>query len=76
MMLDHTCDSSTVTLADDELAALRQLMADVGIRKAHISLHICRHAMERAAGGLTIRRGTAALIRMALASQVQQEPRP
>jgi len=66
-MLDHTYDGPTVILAGAELTALRQLMTDVGIRRAHLSLGVCRHAMERAAGGLTIRRGTAALIHAALA---------
>jgi hypothetical protein len=62
---------STTTLTRAERAAVTALMRAEGIRRAHLRLGIARHAMERAAGGLTIQRGTAALIRAALAVIVQ-----
>ena len=61
---------TTTILTSDEQAAVRAMMAAHGIRRAHVHLGVARHAMERAAGGLTIQRGTAALIREALAKIV------
>jgi hypothetical protein len=63
----------SVILTVDEQAAVRAMMRTLGIRRAHVQLGVARHAMERAAGGLTVQRGTAALIRLALAAQ---ESRP
>ena len=62
---------TTTILSADEQAAVRAIMAANGIRRAHVHLGVARHAMERAAGGLTIQRGTAALIREALARIVR-----
>lgn len=58
---------TTTTLTPAERAAVDTLMRTHGIRRAHEILGVARHAMERAAGGLTIQRGTAALVRTALA---------
>jgi hypothetical protein len=63
-----------VVLTHDEQAAVRAVMRARGIRRAHLDLGVARHAMERAAGGLTIQRGTAALIRLALAAQKGRAP--
>ncbi len=61
-----TATHTTTILTADEQAAVQALMEAHGIRRAHVHLGVARHAMERAAGGLTIQRGTAALIRAAL----------
>jgi hypothetical protein len=58
---------TTTTLTPVERAAVTTLMRTHGIRRAHEILGVARHAMERAAGGLTVQRGTAALVRAALA---------
>ncbi|MGO9663693.1 MAG: hypothetical protein ACLP66_10325 [Polyangia bacterium] len=57
----------SVILTPDEQSAVKAIMRAHGIRRAHMLLGVARHAMERAGGGLTIQRGTAALIRAALA---------
>jgi len=57
---------STTILAPAEQARVRAIMTAHGIRRATAIVGVSRHAMERAAGGLTIQRGTAALLRAAL----------
>ena len=58
---------TTTFLTPAEQAEVTAIMRTHGLRRAHERLGVARHAMERAAGGLTIQRGTAALIRAALA---------
>jgi hypothetical protein len=58
----------TVILEKTEQAQIRSLVEAQGVRRAHAALGISRHAMERAAGGLTIQRGTAALLEQRLRS--------
>jgi hypothetical protein len=67
---------TTTTLTPDEQAVVTAFMREHGIRRAHVYLGVARHAMERAAGGLSIQRGTAALIRAALSVAVQNGGRP
>ena len=67
----------TVTvLAPTERAAITRRMRAHTIIRAAAILGVARHAMERAAGGLTIQRGTAALIRIALARLAAEEQQP
>ena len=57
----------TVTLTNDERSALASRRVEAhGIFQAAAILGVSRDTYERAAGGLPIRRGSAALIRMAL----------
>ena len=65
---------TTTILTADEQASVRAIIAAHGIRRAHVHLGVARHAMERAAGGLTIQRGTAALIRAVLAKIDRSKP--
>jgi len=67
---------TVTTLTAEERAAVTALMREHTILGAAAILGIARHAMERAAMGAGVQRGTAALIRMALASQAPQERRP
>jgi hypothetical protein len=58
----------TVTLTNAERTALAFLRVEAhGIFRAFALVGVSRDTYERAAGGLPIRRGSAALIRMALA---------
>ena len=61
----------TSALTDDEWA----LMREHTILGAAAILGIARHAMERAAMGAGVQRGTAALIRLSLA-KLAEESRP
>lgn len=63
---------TTTILTPAERAAVTAIMRTHGIRRAHELLGVARHAMERAAGGLTIQRGTAALLHLALAELARQ----
>jgi hypothetical protein len=58
---------TVTTLTTAERASVTRLMRQHTILGAAAMLGVARHAMERAAGGLGIQRGTAALIRLALA---------
>jgi hypothetical protein len=58
---------TTTTLTPAEQVAVTAIMRAHGIRRAADLLGIARSAMERAAYGAGIQRGTAALIRAALA---------
>lgn len=58
-------DTSTLTPA--EVEALRGMVGRLGWVRASRAVGVSRHVVERAIGGLGIRRGSAALIRGALA---------
>jgi hypothetical protein len=60
---------TVTTLTADERAAVAALMREHTILGAAAILGIARHAMERAAMGAGVQRGTAALIRIALAQR-------
>ena len=53
---------STTKLPEDQRKRLQSMIDADGLEATRKALHISRHAMERAAGGLTIQRGTAALL--------------
>ena len=61
---------NTNTLQPDQRKRLQAMIDADGLEVTRARLHISRHAMERAAGGLTIQRGTAAL----LGQQLEQKP--
>jgi hypothetical protein len=59
--------ASTVILMDSERATLARLRTEGGgIWRACVRVGVSRDTYERAAGGLGVRRGSAALIRAAL----------
>jgi hypothetical protein len=69
-MLDLTYKKpTTVRMSDDERASLAKVIDKLGIRQACASFGVCRQTMERAAGGLTIYRGTAFLIPSGIGQQ-------
>jgi len=53
---------NTNKLPDDQRKRLQAMIDRDGLEVTRKRLGISRHAMERAAGGLTIQRGTAALL--------------
>ena len=57
------------TLPEIQRTELLKLMDDQGIVKASLQLGISRHAMERAAGGLTVQRGTVAYLTQKLTAR-------
>ena len=59
----------THRLPDDQRKRLQAMIDADGLEATRTRLHISRHAMERAAGGLTIQRGTAALLGPQLGGQ-------
>lgn len=60
--------TATIVLTETERATLAQLrLAIGGIWRACAQVGVSRDTYERAAGGLGIRRGSAALIRIAIA---------
>ena len=62
---------NTITLPPEQRTKLQAMIeTDHNLEVTRTRLHISRHAMERAAGGLTIQRGTAAL----LGQQLEQKP--
>ena len=68
---------STVTLTIHERSELAALRAKArGILRASALVGVSRDTYERAAGGLAIRRGSAALIRAALERLAAKEVRP
>lgn len=67
--------TGTVRLTDGERTALREYLCRVGYRAGSRALGIARGTVTVAALGGTLRPGTACLLRMALASVVE-EPRP
>ena len=67
---------TVTTLSTGEQAIVTALMREHTILGAAVLLGVARHAMERAAGGLTIQRGTAALIRAALSVTAQGRRAP
>ena len=58
---------NTHRLAPDHQARLTSLMEAQGICQAAKHLGLSRHALERAAGGLTIQAGTAVLLEQQIA---------
>jgi hypothetical protein len=67
--------SPTVPLTNAERISLASLRVEAhGIWKASALVGVSRDTYERAAGGLPIRRGSAALIRMALAKFQLADP--
>lgn len=65
---------TVTTLTTAERTAITRLMRRHTILGAATMLGVARHAMERAAGGLGVQRGTAALIRLALAKMAAAKP--
>ena len=59
-----------IALPDDQRKRLQAMIDADGLEATRTRLHISRHAMERAAGGLSIQAGTAAL----LGQQLQDKP--
>ena len=53
---------NTNKLPDDQRKRLQAMIDADGLEVTRKRLGISRHAMERAAGGLSIQRGTAALL--------------
>ena len=66
---------TVTTLTREGRAAVAALMREHTILGAAAILGIARHAMERAAMGAGVQRGTAALIRLSLA-KLAEESRP
>jgi hypothetical protein len=53
----------------DHQERLRALMGAKGIVRAAQILGVCRHTLERAAGGLTVQRGSAAMLGQKIAAR-------
>ena len=53
---------NTNKLPGDQRKRLKALIDRDGLEATRKALHISRHAMERAAGGLSIQQGTVALL--------------
>jgi hypothetical protein len=49
-------------------------MAAKGIARAAQIVGVCRHTLERAAGGLTIQRGSIALLTLRIAERAGKQP--
>jgi hypothetical protein len=75
MHTETTSTSTTVTLEPAERRTLARLRAEGGGLPAIAArLGVSRWAFERAAGGLGVRRGTAMLVRQALARLAAEPP--
>lgn len=61
--------SNTVTVPLDHQERLRALMGAKGIVRAAQILGVCRHTLERAAGGLTVQRGSASMLGQKIAER-------
>jgi hypothetical protein len=61
---------SHVTPTDTEIAAVRELHARVGLRRAQEILGLGRHTIERVRGGLSVHRATMIAVRVALGMEV------
>jgi hypothetical protein len=66
-MLHVTCH--TLTLPATQQEKLRLLMQAKGVVRAAQIVGVCRHTLERAAGGLTVQRGSMALLEKKLAER-------
>lgn len=60
------------TLPDPQRQQLNALIDARGVEWTRLRLEISRHALERAAGGLTIQRGTAAYLTQKLAERAEE----
>ena len=60
---------NTHKLPPDQRKRLQAMIDRDGLEATRKALRISRHAMERAAGGLTIQRGTAALLGQQLGNE-------
>jgi hypothetical protein len=68
---------SHVTPTNAEIAAVRDLLARVGLRRTQEILGLGRHTVERVRGGLPVHRGTMIATRVALGMEVARpEPTP
>jgi hypothetical protein len=61
--------ANTLALPPEHQERLRALMAAKGIARSAQILGVCRHSLERAAGGLTVLRATAAMIAQKIAAR-------
>ena len=68
--------NNSVQLPEAERQHLNQLMEAKGIDQARKLLGLSRHAMERAAGGLRIQKGTAAYLIQKLAERTKEGKNP
>lgn len=62
------------TLSAEERESLQQLVTELGEVKAIAMINVSREALARALAGLTIRRGTVALVRAVLANHMRSSP--
>jgi hypothetical protein len=65
-------DTTHMALSAEERQRLRSLLDSLGEREALARLGLNRHLVARAVGGLSIRRGSVALLRDALARQAME----
>jgi hypothetical protein len=63
---------NTEAIPDPQRAHANALMEKVGIEQARRFLGISRHALERAAGGLTVQKGTAFYLTAKLAQRLAE----
>ena len=61
-------------LPEPQRKKLEAMIASDGLENTRKRLGISRHAMERAAGGLSVQRGTVAVIAMALEAASTSKP--
>ena len=76
-MSENACDHSrmdacSMALGAEERNRLCKLIDELGERETLARLGLNRHVVARAAGGLSIRRGSLALLRDALARQLTE----
>jgi hypothetical protein len=68
--------NNSVQLPEPERQHLNRLMEAKGIDQARKLLGLSRHAMERAAGGLRIQKGTEAYLREKLSKRIEEGKNP
>ena len=68
--------TATTKLTETEIAALRRYLDDHGHDRASAAIGIVKNTCYKALAGGKVSRGTAALIRMALALESAQGPQP
>ena len=66
---------ATTKLTEPEIAALRRYLDDHGHARAYAAIGLAKNTCYKALAGDKIARGTAVLIRSALALDAQQEAR-
>jgi hypothetical protein len=64
-----TYDRNTVVIPTSNQERIRVLMKIKGVARSAELLGVCRHTLERAAGGLTVQRGSEALLAVKLAER-------